>query len=419
MKVLNVYLKKSSSDKILVGKIAENQKTLYFQYDPQFLLKSIQLSPYKLPLQSDAFEHKDREFSPVFGLFDDSLPDGWGLLLMDRYLQRKGIIIDSFSVLDRLSFLGHSTMGALVYEPSMAHDSFDQLVDLQTMAEHSREIIKSESVEIIPELMRMGGSPQGARPKIVVGLKGDQLISGADDLPEGYEHWLIKFPSPKDTKDSGRVEMAYSLMARSAGIQMPTTRLFEVESGDAFFGIKRFDRKGNRRFHVHSLGGVLHSNFRIPECDYSIFLRVVSDLTKNQTEVERGFRQMVFNIMSHNRDDHVKNFAFMLNANNEWTLTPAYDLIYSGGPGGEHTMSVQGEGRNPGLEQVKQIGTGIGFKDFKVRNIIEEVAEAIQSWERFAGTTGVSKKSMTLIQKKLSENIQCFCSRPTHGPSPF
>ena len=419
MKVLNVYLKKSSSDKILVGKIAENQKTLYFQYDPQFLLKSIQLSPYKLPLQSDAFEHKDREFGPVFGLFDDSLPDGWGLLLMDRYLQKKGIIIDSFSVLDRLSFLGHSTMGALVYEPSMAHDSFDRLVDLQTMAEHSREIIKSESVEIIPELMRMGGSPQGARPKIVVGLKGDQLISGADDLPEGYEHWLIKFPSPKETKDSGRVEMAYSLMARSAGIQMPETRLFEVESGDAFFGVKRFDREGNRRFHVHSLGGVLHSNFRIPECDYSIFLRVVSDLTKNQTEVERGFRQMVFNIMSHNRDDHVKNFAFMLNANNEWTLTPAYDLIYSGGPGGEHTMSVQGEGRNPGLEEVKQIGTGIGFKDFKVRNIIEEVAEAIQSWEMFACTTGVSKKSMTLIQKKLSENIQCFCSSPTHGPSLF
>ncbi len=317
MKFLNVFLKLSPSQKILVGTLAEDRQKIRFQYDSQFLKNPVWLSPYKLPPQPGMFEHKDREFGPIFGLFDNSLPDGWGLLLMDRYFRKKGIDVDTVTVLDRLSFLGASTMGALIYEPSSGEDCFNRLIDLQEMYRHSVKIIESDSTDIIPVLMKMGGSPQGARPKIQVGVKDGKLMTGADDLPEGYEHWLIKFPSPKDFKDAGKVEKAYALMAEDAGIMMPATRLFEVESGDSFFGIKRFDRNGNQRFHVHSLGGLIHSNFRIPGCDYQIFLRVISDLTQKQEDVERGFRQMVFNIMGNNRDDHVKNFSFLIDADGE------------------------------------------------------------------------------------------------------
>lgn len=412
MKVLSVFLTPSPSEKILVGKIAGDQERVFFQYAAEFLSRSIWLSPYKLPLQPEAIEHRDRAFGPIFGLFDDSLPDGWGLLLMDRFLRKKGIDPDDFSVLDRLSFLGHATMGALVYEPAMAHDAFDRLVDLQKMAEQSREVIRSESAEIIPELMRMGGSPQGARPKILVGVKQNRFISGADDLPDGYAHWLVKFPSLKNVRNAGRIEMAYSLMAGKAGIQMPETRLFEVASGEAYFGIKRFDRDGNNRYHVHSLGGLIHSNFRIPECDYKTFLRVVLDLTKHHQDVERGFRQMVFNIMAHNRDDHVKNFAFMIDANREWRLTPAYDLMYAPGPGGEHTMSVMGEGRAPGMDQVKALGRDCGLSPVRIRSIVDRVAGAVGQWEAVADETGVPETDMAFIREKLNRNRSRFVSCP-------
>lgn len=141
--------------------------------------------------------------------------------------------------------------------------------------------------------------------------------------------------SGQDAIDDGRIEFAYSNMARAAGLEMPETRLFTTSEGDAFFGVARFDRKQNRRFHVHTFGNLIHSNFRIPQCDYEQLLKTTRILTKNQTDVAAAFRLMVFNILAHNRDDHVKNFAFMLNDHNEWRLTPAYDLTFAHGPGGE------------------------------------------------------------------------------------
>ncbi len=408
MKTLNVFLRFSPTDKILVGTIAEHEKELYFEYAPEFLSKDLWLSPYKLPPQRDSFQFKDYDFGSIFGLFNDSLPDGWGLLLMDRYLRKQGVDTNTLSVLDRLAFLGDSTMGGLVYGPATKHDGYEQLIDLQSIAAQTREIIESEDFEILPDLMKAGGSPQGARPKILVGLNGDQLISGADDLPDGFEHWLIKFPSKDDFPDSGRIEQAYALMAKDAGLLMTETRLFEVSTGEAFFGIKRFDRKENQRFHIHSLGGLIHSNFRIPGCDYSEFFRRILDLTKNQEDVERGFRQMIFNIISNNRDDHVKNFAFMFDEHNEWKLTPAYDLMYSRGPGGEHSMDIAGEGRSPGLKHVQRIGSIAGLKPRKIKDIVAEVSAVLKQWEDYAAQTNVSEASVDYIQERIDRNLDCL-----------
>ncbi len=219
------------------------------------------------------------------------------------------------------------------------------------------------------------------------------MISGADTLPEGYTGWIVKFPSKQDDVEDGRIEYAYSNMAKAAGLHMPATRLFTTPAGDAFFGAERFDRQENRRFHVQTFGNLIHSNFRIPGCDYDQLMKITRVLTKNQTDVNAAFRLMVFNILAHNRDDHVKNFSFMLNERNEWRLTPAYDLTFTHGPGGEHTMTVAGEGQAPGRAHILRIAEGAGVSKKQAVEIIDEVASALSEWHRFAEEAGVSKKT--------------------------
>jgi len=185
---------------------------------------------------------------------------------------------------------------------------------------------------------------------------------------------MIKFPAKKETPEEGRIEYAYSKMAAAAGIHMPPTRLFQTLEGDAFFGVKRFDRTGTTRHHIHTFGNLIHSNFRIPGCDYDQLLNVTRILTRNQTDTEAALRLMVFNVLANNRDDHVKNFAFML----------AYDLTFSPGPGGEHSMTLDGEGRNPEREHIIRLATRHGIQEKRALKIMAEVTDAISQWNQFA-----------------------------------
>jgi len=389
-----------------VGKLAESGRRIYFEYDSQFLSDPLWLSPYKLPPEPGLHEHTDRGFGPIFGLFDDSLPDGWGLLLMDRFFRNQGFDIEKITALDRLSFLGNTTMGALVYEPASGPERFTDLIDLKKLSDQSRQILEGKSVDVLPELIQTGGSPGGARPKVLIGINSDTFIAGEEDLPQGFDHWIVKFPSKGDFPDAGAVEYAYSLMAKDAGIQMPETRLFEVSVRERFFGTKRFDRQFNQRFHVHTFGNLIHSNFRIPECDYETLLKVTLDLTKNHEDVKRAFRQMVFNVLANNRDDHVKNFAFMINEHREWTLTPAYDLVYSTGPGGEHSMTLSGEGRSPGKSEIDKLGGMIGIARNEINGIVDQVANAVGKWSQFAAQAKILNQTRDYIQKRIDRNME-------------
>jgi serine/threonine-protein kinase HipA len=387
---------------IPVGELAEKEHRLYFQYDPDFVTKSIWLSPYKLPLSPDLYEHRDTSFGPLFGLFDDSLPDGWGLLLMDRFLRGHGYKIEELSILDRLSFLGTNTMGALTYKPVMEIENKTiATFDLFNLYLQTRELIEGKTQNVLSDLMKAGGSPGGARPKVLVGIDGDKLISGEGVLPEGFEHWIVKFHGTNDFIDSGPVEYAYSLMARDCGISIPETRLFNTDHGEQFFGVKRFDRDGNKRFHTHTLGNLIHSNFRIPSCDYEMLFRIINNLTKNYQDLLGGFRQMVFNILSNNRDDHVKNFSFIMNHEGAWSLSPSYDLTYAQGPGGEHSMTVDGEGRSPSRENIYSLGSKSGLKQKDVILIIDQVKQVVDNWPRYAELAGLSESTMDIIHKKL------------------
>ena len=402
MKKLGVYLTTAPGENRRIGELAEANRNVYFEYDPEFLQNPLWLSPFKLPPEPGLHEHRDLSFGLLFGLFDDSLPDGWGLLLMDRHFRQQGIPPETVSPLDRLAYMGTRTMGALTYHPSTeTDDRHDAALDLHHLAQEAYRVLEGTAVEVLPQLILAGGSPGGARPKVVIGLKGDQMISGADTLPDDYTGWIVKFPSKQAAIDDGRVEYAYSNMAKAAGLQMPATRLFTTSSGDAFFGVERFDRKQNRRFHVHTFGNLIHSNFRIPGCDYEQLLKTTRVLTKNQTDVDAAFRLMVFNIFAHNRDDHVKNFAFMLNELNEWRLTPAYDLTFTHGPGGEHTLPVAGEGRAPDHAHIIRVADGAGIKKNRASEIIDEVSSSVSDWQRFADEAGVQNDLAKNIKKSL------------------
>ncbi len=272
----------------------------------------------------------------------------------------------------------------------------------------SQDILAGNTDEVLPQLINAGGSPGGAWPKVLVGVFNNKIISGGTDLPEDFEHWIIKFPAGNEFPDAGPLEYAYSLMARDAGIMMSETRLFNTTKGDLFFGIKRFDRNGNTRFHVHTFGNLIHSDFRIPSQDYDHFFRLVTNLTKNHQDLIRAFRQMVFNLFTHNRDDHVKNFSFVMNHQGEWSLSPAYDLIYSSGPGGEHSMTISGEGKAPTKAHVTKLGDNHGIKKKMIDNIVEQVSDAVNRFQIHAQTAGVSKSTGNKIVAHIKRNLDGF-----------
>lgn len=409
MKKLEVRLVHQPGEERVVGWLAEAgprpaSRQIYFEHAPSFLSNPLWLSPFKLPPQPGLVEHRDHAFGPIFGLFDDSLPDGWGLLLMDRFFEQQGQALAEVSVLDRLAYLGTRTMGALTYHPPADSGGGEaQRLDLHVMARASREVIQGSARDVLPELLRAGGSPGGARPKVLVGVSGEEILSGEDDLPEGYAHWIVKFHMRQDAPDAGPAELAYSLMAKEAGLAMPPTRLFETAQGERFFGAERFDRQGNRRFHVHTFGNLIHANFRIPSCDYRQLLEVTRILTKNHQDVLECYRRMTFNVLAHNRDDHVKNFAFRMTEDGGWELAPAYDLVFAPGPGGEHTMTVAGEGRAPGRSDLLKLAGLAGIPDRDAQTILDEVASAVASWRSQAREAGVGARTVKVIEKALGE----------------
>lgn len=409
MKTLEVRLHRGPEDERVVGKLAQTGRRVFFEYDPDFLRDPLWLSPFKLPPEPGLIEHRDRDFGPLFGLFDDSLPDGWGLLLMDRFFEQQGTALAEVSALDRLAYLGTRTMGALTYHPpSEPTDDDARILDLGEMARASEQVIAGTAKEVLPQLLRAGGSPGGARPKVLVGVRGDEILSGEAELPPGFSHWIVKFSAREDPPDAGTVELAYSEMAKEAGIAMPATRLFETGEGERFFGVERFDRQGDRRRHVHTFGNLIHADFRIPSCDYGQLLEVTRILTRNHQDVLECYRRMAFNVASHNRDDHVKNFAFRLTEAGEWELAPAYDLVFAPGPGGEHSMTVAGEGRSPRRSHLLRLAEAAGISNGEVESILDEVAAAVDQWRVHARRAEVGSQSTEAVREAIGQCLAGF-----------
>jgi len=394
--ILTVYLTQTTTQK--VGTLAIKDKKIYFEYDKAFLRTGIELSPYKLPLKPGLFRCNDSTFDGIWGLFADSLPDGWGRLLMDRHLMRLGVDPASLSPLDRLAYVGSHAMGALVYVPEREVEHTLEEIVLDDLAQSSADILEGSSETLLDELLSLNGSSAGARPKVLVQISDDQqqIIHGRQELQERFSHWMVKFASSTDSREIGAIEYAYSLMAQEAGLQMPRTALIEGRRGH-YFACERFDRVGEKRVHMHSVAGLTHSDFRFPTLDYDDLLALTLHLTKNMQEVEKVFRLACFNLFTHNRDDHAKNFSYVMDEKGLWSFSPIYDVTFSSGPGGEHSTMYMGEGKHPTTEHLLKLAQKHGLK--KGEKIIEEVRETVSQWHKFAKSAGVSQKTAQMISK--------------------
>jgi len=390
-RILEVHYKNQ-----IVGRLAETQdRRIAFQYDEAWLKNGFSISPFSLPLKPEVFVPHERSldrFYGLFGVFADSLPDAWGNLLLDRYLENAGIKRDTLTALDRLAYIGRSGMGALEYFPSEEKDfgisaasiSYDRI------AGECAKLLTSHTSDVLDILYRIGASSGGTRPKIMVSKKG--------------EDWIIKFPSGKDPAVSGKREYDYSVCAKKCGINMTDTNLIKSEICDGYFKTVRFDRKlGNKIFSV-TAAGLLEADFRAPSCSYESLFKLVSVLTRsNKLDKEQMYRIMCFNVLTHNRDDHAKNFSFLYSDDQSWHLSPAYDLTYSDTYWGEHTSSVNGKGRDISKDDLIKAGTGAGLSKKKCDQWYEEVCENIKPLKNYIDNSGYGRGRHISFMERLEE----------------
>lgn len=308
----------------LVGRLAStNEGLCAFEYSQEWLSSGFSISPFELPLRNGVFIAKPHPFEGGFGVFDDCLPDGWGLLILDRYLQRNGVNPHTLSLLDRLAMVGSTGRGALEFRPEKSVTSEQDYSDFEQLAFEAERILDSDvyTGTGIEEFQHRGGSPGGARPKIFTRYNGIE--------------WMVKFRAKGDSKHIGADEFNYSLLAKECGIEMPETQLFEGK----YFGVQRFDRTPNGKLHVVSVAGLIGADYRLPSIDYTHIFQVCAALTHSVAEMWKVFRLMSFNYLIGNNDDHAKNFAFIYR-DGEWHLSPAYDLLPSYGINGFRTTSI-------------------------------------------------------------------------------
>lgn len=338
-----------------------------FEYDGEWLRDGFSISPFSLPLEKKVFVPKIDPFEGLFGVFADSLPDGWGRLLVDRLMRRNGLNPQTIGSLERLAIVGNSGMGALTYRPVILMENVQGDLSLDEIAGECSRILNTESSENLDYLFAKGGSSGGARPKILTKV--------------GEEDWIIKFPSSDDSQNIGKQEYDYALCAQACGLNMEEVRLFPSNKTKGYFGTKRFDRRGKGeegKVHMVSAAGLLETSHRIPNLDYDILMKLTLQLTRSMEECEKLYRLMCFNVFAHNRDDHSKNFTYLYEEKAQrWILSPSYDLTYSNSLGGEHATTVNGNGVNPGMEDILAVAEKIGLNVAKSQKTANEIKECV------------------------------------------
>ncbi len=340
----------------LVGRLALTKDGLCaFEYSAEYLHNEVSISPFELPLRNGVTIAKPRPFDGGFGVFDDCLPDGWGLLVLDRYLQKQGINPHSLTLLDRLALVGSTGRGALEFRPDYSVACEQEYADFEQLALEAERILSSDEYEGsgIDEFQYRGGSPGGARPKIFTKYDGKE--------------WLVKFRAQGDSKDIGQKEYRYSLLAKQCGVEMPETRLFE----DRYFGVERFDRTSDGKLHVVSVAGLIGADYRLPSIDYLHIFQICASLTHSIAEMWKIYRLMVFNYLIENKDDHAKNFAFICR-DVEWHFAPAYDLLPSSGINGYRTTSIN-DSIMPVKEDLFAVAEKAGLNKKEAMEIFEEI----------------------------------------------
>ena len=406
-----------------------------FEYDQEFLKKGFDVSPIHMSLV-DARKGDSKFSFPVLnkdtflglpGMLADALPDKFGNSIIDSWLSRNGRDSSDFSPVERLCYTGKRGMGALEFSPAII-DKYDASVsvEISELVKLAQEVMderkaldvqfggaEHDNADAILDILRVGTSAGGARPKAVIAMndRGD-VMSGQAEVPKGYDYWLLKFDGVSDLelgepRGYGRIEYAYYLMAKAAGINMAQCQLLE-ENGRAHFMTKRFDRVDGKKLHMQSLCGIAHYDFNMPgSYSYEQVFEVMRKLRLSKADAIEQYRRMLFNIVARDLDDHTKNISFLMGSNGKWKLSPAYDVIYSHNPSGkwtnEHQMSVNGKRDHFTKEDLITIGDSISIS--KPEEVINDVISAVDKWAEYAKEAGVNKKVISDIGKEHRINL--------------
>ena len=377
------------------GRVVMDQGLALLEWSPEVIARRLAVAALHYPPEPGLQAARGRHFEGLHGVLADSLPEGWGHLLMRKRLARLGVDIDTLSPVERLALVGRHGRGALIFEPATTPAEDVQTLDLDALAAEAAAVLAGEAGQLADTLAALAGGSGGARPKVHVGFDEVGRISlGEGELPAGFIPWLVKFRAPNDPVDIGPIEEAYATMAEAAGVAMSPHRLIAARSGPGYFAARRFDRPdGGGRLHMVSLAGAIEAPPYAPSTSYDTFLRATSAITRRAEDVRAAFQRMLFNILAHNRDDHTRQQAYLMDVAGDWRLAPAFDLTYASGPRGEHYMDVEGEGRNPSRAQVLALGARHGLGAKAVAQAVEVVRGSVGDWLRHAQATGVGPAS--------------------------
>ena len=389
-----------------------------FEYDPRFVRAGIEVSPVVMPVREGPYEFPEldrRAFNGLPGLLADALPDRYGNALIDAWLAETGRTQESFSPVDRLCYIGTRGVGALEFAPAIRRPDrrhrieVAQLVDLANRVLHERERLTGrldgqDDKAALEDILSVGTSAGGARAKAVLAWNPTtgEFRSGQAKAGDGFEDWLLKFDgvaSPGDTQVAdarvyGRIEYAYHLMARGAGIEMSDCRLHD-EGGRSHFMTRRFDRDARGdKIHMQTFGALRHFDFNMAGAyAYEQVMETIRAMGLGMAVVEEQYRRAVFNIVARNQDDHVKNIAFLMDRSGAWRFSPAYDVAYSYNPTGrwthEHQMSAAGKRDGFDREDLLRFADNSGLRKSSASRVIDQVATAVRDWPRFAESAGV------------------------------
>lgn len=396
-----------------------------FNYDRHFLSSRIEVSPIVMPLSERiySFPSLSKEtFHDLPGLLADSLPDKFGTKLIERYLADQGRDIRSLTAVERLLYTGKRGMGALEYVPQMDYASVkDTSINISALVDLASEILtEKEKLHIhsdehtMEQILSVGTSAGGARAKAIIAWnrESNDIRSGQIDAGTGYEYWLIKFDGVKNNKDKGdkedgpvytRIEYAYYLMAREAGIIMNDCQLYQ-ESGNYHFMTKRFDRDNNgRKIHMQSLGALAHFDYNMPGAhSYEQAARIIAQLGLGQKTMEQFYRRMAFNIIARNQDDHVKNISFLMDRTGTWSLSPAYDITYANDPSNrwisKHQMSMNGKTDHFTIDDFFKSGQTMNLSKAKIKKILSDIHSAVEMWDTYAENAFLREDKMERIK---------------------
>ncbi len=388
------------------GRLAADRDAVFFEYADAALQAGHEFSPFYLPLRAGSFGPFPSCPFGLPGLLADALPDGWGLLLMDKVMRRQLSALRYLSGLQRLALLGEHAMGAFSFVPAQTLPPQQQQSILE-LAVTAQQILHGKQVEPgdLLNMLRHGGSPHGARPKVLLNY---EYQSGRFDGAQ-MQPWLFKFPAANEHPEVCALEHWYAELARACALPIPPTVYLPLGKWQAAFGIARFDRINGLRVPMHSLAGLLHMQLGQAVCGYEDLLRATRSFTRDIRQVQQAWLRGLFNLLFHNRDDHAKNFAFCMTADGRWQLAPCFDLTFSQGPAGEHQMDFAGEARDPGREHLLHLAQGAGIAEDWAQQQIDAFCQVARHAADYAPTAGLRRNTVRQVLQCLQQQLQRLC----------